>query len=61
MALTAQALEEVICNVLPDNFARDHWSRKACFRPGAAAALSAYDYDADAFMRDICAAQTPPF
>jgi hypothetical protein len=61
MAPSQLELQSIVRNVLTDGFARDNWSRRPCFRPGAAAALAARNYDADAFLGDLCATQSPPF
>lgn len=61
MTVNRLALERVVNDLLPENFLQQYWSRKPCFRPGAAKALYALDYGVDAFLDDLAATQPPPF
>lgn len=61
MAPSQFELQSIVQNVLKDGFAQENWGHKPCFRPGAAAALAARNYDADAFLGDLCVTHSPPF
>jgi ribosomal protein L16 Arg81 hydroxylase len=61
MAYYSFTPENVIKDVLPENFAQEYWGRKPHFQPGGAKALCVHGYDVDAFLRDLALVQAPPF